>query len=78
MSLVTILAAPMRLLAANAAAAEPAAQAHEQHRASGQHQAAGPEGRCCCEEMMQTQGMGMSQPKADQPSAAPDEQQHKQ
>jgi hypothetical protein len=76
----------MLLLAANAAATQPAAQSHEQHQASVQHQAAGPEGRCCCEEMMrkmmsqmmQKQGMGMSQSKADQPSAAPDEQQHKQ
>lgn len=88
MTLVTMFAAPMLLFAANAAAAQPVAQSHEQHQASGQHQAAGAQGRCCCEEMMrkmmsemmQKKGMGMSQEKAnaDQPPAAPDEHQHKQ
>ena len=87
MTPVTMFAAPMLLFAANAAAAQPATQSHEQHQATGQHPAADAEGHFCCEEMMrrmmsemmQKQGMGMSQPKAnaDQPPA-PDEHQHKQ
>lgn len=52
MKTMMVLAAPVLLAAANAAAAQGPPSTHEQHQATGQHKAEGGEARCCCDKMM--------------------------
>lgn len=91
MKLATLLAATLLAVGANAAAAQPAPQAHDQHQATAAHPATAPEQvadsqkRCCCEEMMHKmmmemmqkhQGMGMAGSKANADPNAPKADDH--
>jgi len=91
MKLATLLAATLLAFGANAAAAQPAPQAHDQHQATATHQAtaqqqaADSQKRCCCEEMMHKmmmemmqkhQGMGMPGSKANADPNAPEADDH--
>ena len=91
MKLATLLAATVLAFGANAAAAQPAPQAHDQHQATVPHQAAAHEQvadsqkHCCCEEMMHKmmmemmrkhQSMGMPGPKANADPNSPEADDH--